>query len=48
MIDEISELIQKIIKQYIFLKNLRDLRIASVDAIEYFLVDFFKKIFKII
>ena len=43
MIDEISELIQKVIKEYVYGNDLRKLRIDSINAIENFLGDFFKK-----
>ena len=43
MIDEISELIQKVIKEYVYGNDLKKLRIGSINAIENFLGDFFKK-----
>ena len=47
MIEQLSELIQNIIKQYIFGNDSEDLKNLTIDTIENFLGDFFKKILKI-
>ena len=43
MVDEISELIQYVIKEYIYCKENAYLRTESSDRIEYFLNEFFQK-----
>ena len=43
MVDEISELIQNVIKEYIYGKENAYLRTESSDRIEYFLYEFFQK-----